>query len=208
MATLTIQDLVREFAFKPADEKLLAGVIAGTNKDTYEAVGRAELARWGQPAPFSLRDKGIARDMNKAARASAKSIRRTHNTDLRAAARNLRAANPTQTKAQLSQSLQQWFTKRQEWKGKQIAITEAYRTQQRATLDFYQRSGLTEARFNFGGSLKCPICAAIATGNPHTLDDARATPTPVHVNCGDAWTADLPDDTAPKWGTLWTGAGK
>jgi hypothetical protein len=205
MSGLTIQDLVREFAMTDADEKLLASVLGGVNQGTFERVAREELSRWGQPFPFTLRNWEVRRALMKDARATAHSIRRTFNRDLRAKARQLRAKNPTQSKGELARSLQEWFGKRQAYKGKSVAITEAYKTQQKALLQFYERSGLTTARFYFGGSLKCPICSLIAQGNPHTFQSAQATPTPIHVNCGDAWTAELDAGQRPAFGQLWTG---
>jgi hypothetical protein len=204
MARLTIQDIIRQFAMTDADEKLLASVLGGVNAGTYERVAREELANLGQPFPFTLRNWEVRRELMKQARISAHSVRRTFNADLRSKAAQLRDKNPTQSKGELARSLQDWFTKRQEYKGKSVAITEAYKTQQKALLDFYQKSGL-RARFFFGGSLKCPICSVIAQGNPHTLETAQATPTPIHVNCGDAWTAELEPGETPKFGQLWTG---
>jgi hypothetical protein len=179
------------------DEQALAELLAQSLQTTYSGVCQAEAKKQDANAEFNLTDAAVIAGLVASANSSAASIRLTFNADMRSKVFELGVS--VQERASLISALTQWFTDKQEYKSLSITVTEIFKTQHQAVIDFYEKSGF-DARFWFGGSLQCPICKGIAAGNPYTYDTARGIPSPVHINCGDILEAEiLGPNKAPLW---------
>lgn len=160
----------------------------------YNASSLAQAARHGL-APTSLARLEYVRAISIEARnrvseiagAHAHSIVATHDAMLTRRAAALADEHPDWPWSAVRAALIRFDDELARWKARQINETERFAFYQAAFEDFYRDNSDRGALFDFGGSLQCPVCQAIADANPYTLGGMQAVDDPPHQGCLDVW---------------------
>lgn len=146
-------------------------------------------------------------ELKRIANRDARGIANTYNTQVRNEIDRLYRSNPRGTRQYYYSNLEKWQTKRDAYKGRQIALNTEQVARQMATQDFRRINNIPKGRFIYSGP--APVsdeCKARFRAGIVDENYVDSHPTPAHVNCPHTWeeiNPQLPRGTRP--GDLWMG---
>ncbi|UNO48036.1 phage portal protein [Alicyclobacillus acidoterrestris] len=125
----------------------------------------------------------VSMELRQDANRTAQEIVNTYHDELTAQHAKLVAAGVLGK--QLYNSLKQWLSDRNSWKGQSIAMTEVSRPWNLGVFAFDRAMNRTDARQYIvsPGSGKCTTCQTMIANGPYTYSEAMSLPIPAHPNC-------------------------
>jgi len=168
----------------------LAWGLYRTRKDSFRSALQEELRLLGVAETAKLTDSKLLQELYRISRWDARSIVRTFNRDLQREIREaLEVVRRPYDRRELSRLIRDEVMKRDEWKAPQIGLHTALHSWGSAVNEFYKRSSILAARFNFvpTESAVCEECKVLVSQNPHTYRAVLAKPTPLHLQCIHKW---------------------
>lgn len=171
----------------------LAWPLYRTRKESFRNALQEEMRSIGVPGMANLTDSKLLGELYRISRWDARSIVRTFNKDLEREIREvLGIVIHPWDRNELSRLIRDQMMKRDSWKALQIGLHTALHSWGSAVNEFYKRSLVLVARFNFVPveSAVCEDCITLVAQNPHTYRSVLAKPTPRHLQCIHRWRAE------------------
>lgn len=180
-----IKRAVDALAWDVEDVRRLSEKLFEAKRRVYRRTLLEQARFFGYDVPRPRLSDELVEGLRREARDHAAVIATTYNRELR---RHAARVGPAIPRERLQPALRRWTNARSRKRARMVAITEAYSAHADATLTFFRDLGI-DVMLEFGGHPElsdappaCPICIAIAAGNPYTLAEAAAIGTP-HPQC-------------------------
>jgi hypothetical protein len=170
------------FALDSGDIADLGHTILTLRVAAYEGRLNDFAAMFGLPANVTLTDSAILNAQLADARGVAAGVVHTHNQDLR----SFLAQQPrTLSQAQLAAAVKDWESARKDWKGQQIALTEAMTARSQATKDVLSKNGITKGQRArvIPQDAQEEKCQELIDMGWVSIEEASGWDLPVHVGC-------------------------
>ena len=188
------------------NEQAIRAELVRARRREYEDTLTAMLADSGCGGRGRLAEGPILSDLNEMSRTDAVSIVNTYNYDMAIALMAIRQENPRANRGLYAKRLDQWESKRAEWKNAQIALNVHLTARSRAQADFMRNNGLDgRARLQGPDPAAEPLCQGWLNRGWVKSEVANSNPSPFHPGCPHAWHHEIDKASVGDCEDLWTG---
>ena len=170
------------------DMEELRAALLRVSRSAYEDELTIQAGLVGCPGRVGrLTNGAILSEINKDCLNDAQSIVNTYNFDLLAEITRIRSDVPTANRHVYASRLNDWSTRRGEWKVPQVTQFAVNRARSKAQTDFYNTNSSFGMAVLQPTTAKCPICQGWINRGNVPLRVATNNPPPYHVNCPHGW---------------------
>lgn len=177
------------YGMRADEQAVLARNIEDQLRGAWVDQMRLEARSVGSKKPIPFPSGSTLDVLRRQAITDARGILATYNSDLEREIRRLYDANPRGNRNYYMRNIEDWHTRRQAWKDRQIALANDKRARHMASQEFVSANQIQAPTFRFDGPAPaCDDCGAMFAAGEVDQDFVDRNPAPLHPNCPHFWT--------------------